>query len=173
VCAAIRAALHERAAQLGVTPRDLACTLVGAIVSETSAAFVQVGDGGIVIREHTDTLKPVFWPESGEYINTTFFITGPNLADRVQFSASSRNVRDIALFTDGLQMLCLKYADRMVHEPFFRPMFHALRASAEGLALTPQLESFLNSGPINTRTDDDKTLILATRPHLALAAPSI
>jgi hypothetical protein len=173
MCVRIREALHERASQFAVTPRDLACTLIAAIVSETSAAFVQVGDGGIVIREHTATLRPVFWPASGEYINTTFFLTDPNLPDRVQFASLSANVRDIALFTDGLQMLCLRYADRVAHEPFFRPLFHSLRSSAEGLELTAQLETFLNSGPINSRTDDDKTLILATRPHLALAAPSM
>ena len=38
-----------------------------------------------------------------------------------------RPIRDIGLFTDGLQMLCLKYAERAVHEPFFMPMFRSLR----------------------------------------------
>lgn len=173
LCLGIRDVLRERATQLGVTLRDLACTLVAAVVGEDSAAFIQVGDGGIVVREQAHRFRPVFWPDSGEYINTTFFLSDPRLSDRVQFTSTVGTVRDVALFTDGLQMLCLKYAEREVHEPFFHPMFHALRLSAPGMLLAGQLESFLNSGPVNRRTDDDKTLILATRPHLALAAATV
>ena len=85
MCVQIRSALEARAAEFGVTSRELACTLVAAIVAEDSAAFLQVGDGGIVIREQAETLKTVFWPESGEYINTTFFLSDARVADRVQF----------------------------------------------------------------------------------------
>ena len=49
--------------------------------------------------------------------------------------------------------------------PFFRPMFAAVRAAAgeaAGVALR-RLAAYLSSPPVNERTDDDKTLILATR----------
>jgi Protein phosphatase 2C len=172
LCLSVQQRLQERAEQLGACVRDLACTLVAAIIGDESAAFVQVGDGGIVVRQPGFGLRPVFWPETGEYINTTFFISDPDLPDRVRFSISDASVREIALFTDGLQMLCLKYGDRSVHEPFFEPMFRSLRIAASGVFLTEQLCSFLNSVPVNSRTDDDKTLILGTRPYRALAAPT-
>jgi hypothetical protein len=172
LCFAVRERLEERARQLSVCLRDLACTLVAAIIGNESAAFIQVGDGGIVVRQPGLGLRTIFWPETGEYINTTFFLTDPYLAYRVQFGVSDTSVREVALFTDGLQMLCLKYGERSVHEPFFEPMFRSLRM-ASGIFLTEQLCSFLNSDPVNSRTDDDKTLILGVRSYPALSAPTI
>ena len=70
---------------------------------------------------------------------------------------------ELALLTDGLQMLALRFADKSVHGPFFLPMFQALRAAESASALQTPLRDFLNSPAVNRRTDDDKTLILATR----------
>jgi hypothetical protein len=69
------------------------------------------------------------------------------------------------VLTDGLQMLSLVYASKQVHDPFFEPMFTVLRsAESEALQqLDDQLHRFLDSPEVNNRTDDDKTLVLATR----------
>jgi hypothetical protein len=68
--------------------------------------------------------------------------------------------------TDGLQPLALHYASQSVHEPFFHGMFqplHGSPGSAEVPALSASLEEFLSSERVRMRTDDDVSLILATR----------
>jgi len=145
-------------------PRELACTLAAAVVAPEIAVFFQIGDGAIVIDDHGG-YRPVFWPQSGEYVNTTFFLTDDQAVDRVQFCALPAEVNEIALLSDGLQMLALHYESRTAFAPFFRPMFANLRAQATGESpdLTVALREFLDSMPVNSRTDDDKTLVLASR----------
>jgi hypothetical protein len=60
-------------------------------------------------------------------------------------------------------MLALDYAQSRVHAPFFRPMFDAVRKGPAGEAMQESLLAFLDSGRVNGRTDDDKTLVLAVR----------
>ena len=64
---------------------------------------------------------------------------------------------------DGLQMLALSYAKKVAHQPFFTPMFAALRKVEDPQELIVPMRQWLDSTAVNQRTDDDKTLILATR----------
>jgi hypothetical protein len=150
--------------------RDFACTLLVALVGEGRAAFFQIGDGAIVYRGGDDAYVPALWPQSGEYANCTWFVTDDDAADRVQ-SAAAEGVHEVALLTDGLQGLALRFSTREAHGPFFEPMFARLRQQREGHArgLLEELRAFLGSVPVNQRTDDDKTLVLATRLHPAAA----
>jgi hypothetical protein len=163
-----RARLSFEACISNFESRDFACTLLTAIVSTESATFSQLGDGAIVVDDG-EAYSPVFWPQSGEYANTTNFITGADLEDGLEFRLLDRPVKDLAIFTDGLQPLALHYATRTAHSPFFAPMFESLRQVAETESLEGPLRAFLNSEPVNTRTDDDKTIVLATRKSLAHA----
>jgi hypothetical protein len=73
---------------------------------------------------------------------------------------------EVAVFSDGIQRLALVYQAKEVHKPFFEPMFARLRKAAgneEFDLLSGQLALFLGSPAVNERTDDDKSLILATR----------
>lgn len=157
-------AMRQRAYAEEADLRDLACTLVVAIVGRRDAVFVQVGDGAIVVGRH-DEYCPVFWPQNGEYANTTFFLTDDAVSARVQFLLQEGEVDEVALLTDGLQMLALHNATRAAHDPFFRPLFSYLRLKQDQGAddLKAGLCEWLNSEVVNRRTDDDKTLILATR----------
>jgi hypothetical protein len=159
----VRSAISVAAETLNVTPRDLACTLLGVVIGPTKSLYFQVGDGAIVARNESG-LAPVFWPESGEFANMTYFVTDIDANDhfRVELREATN---EVALFSDGLQRLALVFATETAHEPFFEPMFQVLRRSTtDGTdALCAALERFLTSDSINERTDDDKTLILATR----------
>ena len=73
-----------------------------------------------------DGYRTVFWPQSGEYLNTTNFLTDEEFERRLELHALAERVDELALLTDGLQMLALRYADKSVHSPFFLPMFQAL-----------------------------------------------
>ncbi|MFL6260159.1 MAG: PP2C family serine/threonine-protein phosphatase [Thermoanaerobaculia bacterium] len=147
------------------TPRDFACTLLAAAVGPDCAAFFQIGDGAIVVGEEEETYRWIFWPDHGEYENVTFFATDPEAVSHLQFELLERRIDEVALLSDGLQRLALHYQTRTAHAAFFKPMLATLRAMPEdGLeSLSARLEAWLSSPPVNERTDDDKTLVLASR----------
>lgn len=159
----IREKLDTQAHALGLCSRDLACTLIAALVGDDSAAFIQIGDGAAVIDLGDTAYRVVFWPEQGEYANTTFFVTGPDAVDRLKVELCSVPLLDIALFTDGLQHLALRYESKTAHGPFFAPMFTRLRTEEHWLGLGEPLKQFLGSEAVGERTDDDCTLVLASR----------
>ncbi len=162
----VQQAIAFKAEGAGATPRDFACTLLVAIVGETESAFVQIGDGAIVITDEAGEWGWVHWPQRGDYANTTFFVTEPNAADRIAFDLIRAPVQDVAIFTDGIEPLVLQYASKTVHAPFFDQMIAPVRASkANGVdaVLSSGLEKYLASSRICDRTDDDKTLVLASR----------
>ncbi|MCI0535011.1 MAG: protein phosphatase 2C domain-containing protein [Verrucomicrobiales bacterium] len=154
--------LTVEAASLGIAPRELACTLLLAIVGPTDAVFSQVGDGAVVAKAN-DAYSAVFWPQSGEYVNTTNFLTSDELAAVLEIRHIEDVFTDVAMFSDGLERLVLKFSDRTVHSPFLDPLFEKLRSTEDVEQLFAPLRDFLNSKGINERTDDDKTLILASR----------
>lgn len=145
---------------------DYACTLLAAIVGEDATAFVQIGDGAIVHSDGTGGWSWVFWPQHGEFANTTNFITSEHVQETLAFQTTIRPFEEIAIFTDGLENLVLRKATQEVHGPFFDSMFRSVRGSTAAgpdAGLSRALETYLGSALINERTDDDKTLILASR----------
>lgn len=158
----VRAEIQQEAEARSVPTRELACTLLVAVIGESGAAFCQIGDGAIVIRDQTE-LRPVFWPQSGEYANTTNFITSSRIDQDLMFEWYAAPIDDVSMFTDGLQSVALNYATRRAHQPFFAPLLDALRKQLDPVELLGPLQSFLESTNLTDRTDDDLTLILATR----------
>ncbi len=161
----VHEALVAEASRLKVEPRQLSCTLLFAIVGDTGAAFGQIGDGAIVARVG-ERYEHILWPRSGEYANTTFFVTDPKFAAHLECAWCAAPPDEVALFTDGLQTLALDFNRRQAHGPFFEPMFRALGDAAEPELLSGPLVEFLSSPAVTERTDDDKTLILAARRSL-------
>lgn len=147
--------------------KEYACTLLAVIAGEESTAYVQIGDGAIVVSKGLGARWDyAFWPQHGEFANTTNFLVSPGALDKLDFVVGSGRVEEVALFTDGLENLVLHNATRSVHEPFFNAVFKSVRASqVEGRdkELSERLRAYLSSQVISDRTDDDKTLILASR----------
>jgi hypothetical protein len=154
----------ETARRAGLDGREFSCTLLVALVDERTGVFFQIGDGAIVYQGSDGRYVPALWPQSGEYANCTWFLTDEDAAGRVQ-AARAGDVHEVALLTDGLQGLALRFDSREAHGPFFAPMFARLRreTATRPRALAGELRSFLDSAAVNRRTDDDKTLVLATR----------
>lgn len=160
------AAIVRVAAEAESSTREYACTLLAALISPTHTAFIQVGDGAIVVRSDSDGWAYVFWPQHGEYINTTVFITDPMALRKFEFEVASSVIHEVAAFTDGIESLVLQYATHTVHGPFFDMIFGPVRTrSNAGLdeCLSDQLRAYLESETISSRTDDDKTLLVASR----------
>lgn len=157
----VQAVVASAAQAKGDPLREWACTLLGAVCSATFSAFMQIGDGVIVVRRNGG-LSPVFWPQSGEYANETTFLISHGAIES-SCVAISEPVDAVALMTDGLQALALDYQARSAHEPFFRPLLTTLIAEVDGHAFELKLQAFLASKLVNQRTNDDKTLVLAVR----------
>ena len=74
------------------------------------------------------------------------------------------SVAEVSVFTDGLQDLLLSYQSNQVHQPFFRKIFLPIRdKSVAQDGLNDELERYLASELITSRTGDDKSFILASR----------
>jgi hypothetical protein len=160
--ARVHTILDEKAKRLALPRRELACTLLVAVVGRGASAFGQIGDGAIIINE-SGTYRHVFWPQSGEYHNTTFFITDEIFEERLLVEMLPFEVAEIALMSDGMQGLALDYAAKTVQQGFFGDLFQALRAVENHSDLVVPMREWMDSEGVNSRTDDDKTLILATR----------
>jgi hypothetical protein len=149
-------------------PRDYACTMLVAIVAGNEAAFLQIGDGAIVISDGKEWCW-VYWPQHGEFANMTNFVTEPWAEEVFAFEQCPRKIEEFAVFSDGLERLVLHEATKTVFAPFFDKMFSTVRAiEGEGVdtKLSEDLAVYLDSRIINDKTDDDKTLVLATRRPL-------
>ncbi len=160
----VQDAIRTRAAAEGHQARDYACTFLGAVITEQAAIYVQIGDGAIVTDEG-EGYGAIFWPQHGEFANSTFFVTMEDAAGIIQFERRDGTVGELAMFSDGLERLVLDMTARTVHAPALRPIFGWLAATepAPGGEPSGVISAYLNSANVNRRTDDDKTLIMATR----------
>jgi Protein phosphatase 2C len=144
--------------------RQFASTLVAVIASDTATLILHIGDGAPVVRIEEEWKAPS-WPANGEYASTTFFVTDEP-APQLRLTRIASGADAVAVFSDGLERLALKFSDTSAHSPFFESVFKPIWSSAaQGCnpALAESLKRYLNSAPINERTDDDKSLILASR----------
>lgn len=160
-----REAVFIEAKKQELEPRDFASTLLVAVVSPNGGGALQIGDGVIVVNDGGNGWCWVFWPQRGDYVNTTYFLTDDNAKDLLQVEPLAGKITDIALMTDGLEPLALHYASKSVHDPFFQGMFRPLidaQEPNESIHLSASLERFLSSKSVGSRTDDDVSLILAT-----------
>jgi hypothetical protein len=164
--ASIQQMLADQADELELPIREFACTMLVAIVSAKSAAFWQIGDGAICFRMEDSPYQCMFWPEKGDYANITSFVTDPNAQSQLQFDNQlERPCVELALFSDGIERLALDFAAGIAHAGFFSGLFPYLQRLPQGYsdALAAQIETFLRSERVNQRTEDDKTLMIASR----------
>ena len=105
----------------------------------------------------------VFWPQSGEYANTTNFLTDDDFQRNLLCQVVNGRVHEVAMFSDGLERMILNFAERTVHNPFLSPLYEKLREVADSIQLIDPPKTFLGSEQVNERTDDDKSLVLAAR----------
>lgn len=145
--------------------REYATTLIAAIVGKDLAVFYQVGDGAAVFSTNGETDSYTFGiePEDTEYVNMTEFLTDDAAANSLRFVCVEKAVEDVILFSDGIYAVAVDYGKNKPHEPFLMPMIAPLRNGNSAEGLNEKLENFLSSPKLNEKTDDDKTIILASR----------
>ncbi len=156
--------IDEIAQENGKLIRDFASTLIAAVVGENQSVFYQIGDGGSVysFTGEPESYQFAIPPEESEYVNVTNFVTDETATDNLRFILINERMKDLALFSDGIFAVAVDYQNNKPHEPFLMPMIAPLR-NGNGASLNEKLANFLSSPKLNEKTDDDKTLILATR----------
>ena len=142
--------------------REFATTLLYGVLSKNYNIFVQIGDGAISVGDDK-SFECVFWPQNGEFINTTSFATEENSENKFMFKVSEELVEKLAMHTDGIELIALDMKNQKPYLPFFTPFFNALyKLKTFGYSenLSKQAETFLQSDKVNQKTDDDKTLLM-------------
>jgi serine/threonine protein phosphatase PrpC len=155
----------EIARRDGKETREYASTLVAAVVADGGAAFYQIGDGAIIFSAKGENENYRFGIEPTEtlYVNMTDFLTDATAAEKIRFAFFDEAVEDLILFSDGIFPVAVDYQTNQPHAPFLRPMLAPLKNSAATDGLNEKLEKFLAAPKINEKSDDDKTIILASR----------
>ena len=161
----LRKQIADKADAEGARPKDFACTVLGAVIAPQEAIFFQVGDGAIVVSgAEVGDYSWVFWPQHGEFANQTNFVIQENLSEVLDFEIVAGPINELAIFTDGIERLVLDFAAKTVHGPALQPIFEWLsKTNSGGRDPCNALAAYLGSEQINRRTDDDKTLVMATR----------
>ena len=139
---------------------DLATTLALVLATPEGVWAAQVGDGTVVVANSDGSLTAIAGGEREEYLNETTFLTSKNWRSACTVEEAPPPVESVALLTDGLGLLALDLTDGgKPHSPFFKPLLGFARGED---ACPVELERFLESERVATRTDDDVTLVLAT-----------
>ena len=157
--------IYLAAERRGLTPRDFAATLVMFISNGVKSVFAHIGDGCSVCfdAEKEEWIAPS-WPEHGEYASTTFFVTD-DPKPRLRVFEHVGEVTAVVAFSDGLERLALDFSTQQPFHKFFAAMSNPIVASVskgKDRDLSAKLLDYLASNSINSRTDDDKTLVIAS-----------
>ncbi|AFZ28070.1 hypothetical protein Cylst_6099 [Cylindrospermum stagnale PCC 7417] len=152
--------LNNQAAKEGYSVNDLACTLLVFVATPDWFVAMQIGDGFIVVRSQNSEYQLLFEPDKGEFFNETTFVTSANALDEMQVQVISAKQEFICASTDGLEKVAIRLSDWKAFPPFFKPFDEYLQEIANPDAEDQYIIDFLNSERLNSRTDDDKTLLL-------------
>jgi Protein phosphatase 2C len=159
-----REAIYLAAKKRDLSPRDFASTLVAALSNGSETTVIHIGDGCAVAKDTASgEWQTLTWPAHGEYASTTFFVTDEE--PRLSIQRRNEPISALVAFTDGMERLALDFAATKPHAPFFEGMLAPLLqrvAKGRDAYLSQQLARYLDSPAVNARTDDDKTLLVAT-----------
>jgi hypothetical protein len=154
------------ASRRGLTSRDFAGTLLLIISNGFETFSVHVGDGSIVVQDElSGEWYCMSWPNHGEYASMTYFLTD-EIQINVRYSQTSLPIKSLAIFSDGLERLALEFSKKTPFPAFFNALAKPLNDSkltGKNFSLSKALKTYLNSDAVNSRTDDDKSLIFAVR----------
>jgi len=161
-----RSAVVSLAEARSVPIREFACTLLVVVATDNGTACAHLGDGVIAVCDGGEEWSWVFWPQRGEYANTTRFMTDADAMSHLNIEIIRSPITDFAIMTDGLEPLALDYASQVAHNPFFNSILKPLhRSSCIGCdaPLSDALLEFLNAPRVTDQVDDDLSIIIASR----------
>jgi hypothetical protein len=162
----VRDRIWSAASLRAKTARDFAATVIMVISDGSQTLVAQIGDGCAALRKTGGPEWSVpLWPDHGEYASTTYFVTDEPQV-KCRFVREQSNLAAIAVLTDGLERLALDFAAMQPAAGFFEGVERPVAASAtqgKDAPLSVMLKTYLEGDNVCARTDDDKTLVVATR----------
>jgi hypothetical protein len=144
--------------------RDFAATAVCVMSTGSQTVIAHVGDGCAVLCE-ADSGRWIApsWPQHGEYAATTYFVTDANSL-QLRITRPATEVKAFAVFSDGIERLALDFASRQPSQGFFDKIAAPISSSTligRNADLSRSLKTYLGGSTVNSRTDDDKSLVVA------------
>lgn len=159
-----RDVLERKAEELQCKLRELACTLIVAVLHKDRAAVAHIGDGAVVVKTD-EGLELLSGPDESEYANEVSPITGDNWEKSLRITPVFHGISGMMAFTDGCQRAALKKAqdDLIPFEGFCLPLFsYASNVnSMDAKEAEEEIKSLLLSKKVCDNSDDDKTLVIA------------
>ena len=155
----IRKRIVRTALEHNESEQEFAGTLLVAVVGSKKTVFYQVGDGAWCACK-SGVLGAVTWPEQGEFVGQTVFVTSSAALKSIQCAFIEGSVDYIIGITDGLERLSLDIQGQVPHVGFWNPLVSELRQSNLVEDFISKLEIFLSSPRVCERTDDDKSVAL-------------
>lgn len=166
-----RKRINDKADEYEAEFRDFAATAILAIVWADKAAFLQIGDGCIVVDLFDDELMQdypswVFWNDRLDVeVNVTTFVTSDDAWNTAECAIFPVRVKHLALFTDGIEHGAMHNKTQSAHQKFFERCFNPLKGRRDSDGISGALSKMLDSPAISSFSDDDKSLVLAVRQH--------
>lgn len=157
--AAVHRSLKRYAAIKECSVGDLSTTLSLAIVRNSEAFCIRVGDGAVVLRERCGSYVTLSREKKVGAGNVTDFITDDDYCEQAEFSRLSGQYDGLVAMSDGLEALAFS-PDRTPFAPFLDPLVSHLVSRGAATA-QKDLRAFLQSERVRSATDDDLSLILA------------
>lgn len=159
----VRASLVKLAAAEGNSLSAYACTLMVAVVMADSWHALHIGDGAIVGVLADGSVSTLSAPERGEFVNSVTPITSTRYQRAQRYGEGHERLEGIAVFSDGIQNLCINYKTGAAFDGFFQPILSWFRGLPRDFDRTTALAKLLDSAQIRQKSDDDLTLVLALR----------
>ena len=130
----------------------------------------QEGDASASAQKWAEQFsKTIVCPEcEGTRLNNIsrhFRIGDKNISELFLYEKNNEKVKRLVMFTDGIEIISFDFSSNKPHIAFFNPIFsHLLESDSFGFNKNTSdfLTGFLNSSRVNQRTDDDKTLVIAS-----------
>ena len=165
--------LDERAKELEVPRKQLACTLLAVAMRGDRYLLFHVGDG-VIAYQKAGKLHVASAPHNGEFANTTTFLTSPNCAQATRVLRGTQEaIEAFVLMSDGSEATFYRRSKGVLS-----PQLSQVLACTHYFA--PQsAEAYVEAvvqGICLPRTGDDCSLALLTRdgvgfPHWAHMTP--
>jgi len=142
--------------------REFATTLLVAVWTPEYLAAAQLGDGAIVAKQNGNW-QMLTQRHKGEHANETVFLTmrEPRRFTSVAVYPLAEPVDAVMLLSDGLENIALNLRQNQPHQPFFEALYRFAKRGEEVETLNMLLRQELSSELIESRSNDDKTLLMA------------
>lgn len=154
--------LKEAATEIDGNFDDMASTLIVIVLNGSTALVAHIGDGAAIVKTG-DQFEFLSEPEPSEYSNEVYPLTSKDWENHLWVNHVD-NVEAIAVFTDGCQRALLTKKDG-IWKPYndaFAYLFTWAQEQTDENQANEDIEKFL-SNIMSTKSDDDKTLVLAVK----------